>query len=139
MRIFLDANIIVSSLNKEYPLYQYSSRLLSLAGYKNFIVCTSPVCLAIAFYFAEKKHGTAGARYRIGILLDHIAITECGYKEARKAIMNKKALDFEDALQYYSALHAKCTCIVTNDAGNFYYADKIAIMAPEQFLIQYVR
>lgn len=139
MRIFLDANIIISALNKEYPLYQYSSRLLSLSGYKNFVVCTSPLSLAITFYFAEKKHGTAGARNRIGILLDHISVTECGDKETRKAIGNRKALDFEDALQYYSALHAKCSCIVTNDVDDFYCAEKIQVISPDQFLIQYVK
>ena len=57
MNIFLDANILVSVLNKEYPLFSYSSRIVSLADHKNFNVYTSPVCLAIAFYFAEKLRG----------------------------------------------------------------------------------
>ncbi|MFT3702591.1 MAG: PIN domain-containing protein [Agriterribacter sp.] len=139
MRIFLDANILVSVLNKEYPLYQYSSKLLSLCGYKNFIVCTSPVCLAIAFYFAEKKHGSQVARSKIGILLEHITVTDCGATEARLAIQNKKAQDFEDALQYYSALHAQCKCIVTTDTDDFFYADKMEIIEPDQFLMKYVK
>jgi predicted nucleic acid-binding protein len=57
MNIFLDANILVSVLNKEYPLFTYSSRILSLIDSKRFRVYTSPICLAIAFYFAEKKCG----------------------------------------------------------------------------------
>ena len=55
MRIFLDANILISVLNKEYPIYIYSSRILSLTDKRGFTVYTSPICLAIAFYFAEKK------------------------------------------------------------------------------------
>jgi predicted nucleic acid-binding protein len=55
MRIFLDANILVSVLNKEYPLFSHTSRLLSLADKNNFDLYTSPICLAIAYYFAEKK------------------------------------------------------------------------------------
>jgi len=55
MKIFLDANILVSVLNKEYPVFSYSSRVLSLADNTKFKVYTSPLCLAIAFYFAEKK------------------------------------------------------------------------------------
>jgi predicted nucleic acid-binding protein len=62
MKIFLDANILISVLNKEYPLFTYSSRILSLADDKRFQVFTSPVCLAIAFYFAEKKSGSALAK-----------------------------------------------------------------------------
>ncbi len=31
MKIFLDANILVSVLNKEYPLFTHTSRIVSLA------------------------------------------------------------------------------------------------------------
>ncbi|HLF33367.1 MAG TPA: PIN domain-containing protein, partial [Cyclobacteriaceae bacterium] len=57
MKVFLDANILVSVLNKEYPVFSYSARLLQLALTKKFQLYTSPICLAIAFYFAEKKSG----------------------------------------------------------------------------------
>ncbi|MEI9958643.1 MAG: PIN domain-containing protein [Ferruginibacter sp.] len=68
MRIFLDANILVSVLNKEYPLFTYAARIVSLADNKKFTVYTSPVCLAIAFYFAEKKCGTQLAKQKIKLL-----------------------------------------------------------------------
>ena len=74
MRIFLDANILVSVLNKEYPVFPYSSRVLSLADSKKFMVWTSPICLAIAFYFAEKKSGTVLAKQKIEILVNKINI-----------------------------------------------------------------
>jgi predicted nucleic acid-binding protein len=75
MRIFLDANILVSVLNKEYPLFSTTSRILSLSDKKNIILYTSPVCLAIAYYFAEKKFRSAKAKSKIQILCDHIQIT----------------------------------------------------------------
>jgi predicted nucleic acid-binding protein len=62
MKIFLDANILVSVLNKEYPLFTYTSRILSLADTKKFTLFTSPACLAIAFYFAEKKYKSISAK-----------------------------------------------------------------------------
>lgn len=58
MKVFLDANILVSVLNKEYPLFSTTSRILSVAAKNKFLLYTSPVCLAIAFYFAEKKFGS---------------------------------------------------------------------------------
>lgn len=137
MRIFLDANILVSVLNKEYPLFSYTARLLSLTRYSQFSLITSSVCLAIAFYFAEKKHGTSAARNKIAILLEHIEVADCGEKEAKMAIQNKQAHDFEDALQYYCALHAGCGHIITNDLNDFYFA-QIEILTPEAFLMKYV-
>ena len=53
MKLFLDANILVSILNKEFPLYTYTSRILSLVDNRKISVYTSP--FALAFYFSEKK------------------------------------------------------------------------------------
>jgi predicted nucleic acid-binding protein len=55
MRIFLDANILVAVLNKEYPVFKYAARIMSLADKPRYKIYTSPICLAIAFYFSEKK------------------------------------------------------------------------------------
>jgi predicted nucleic acid-binding protein len=62
MKIFIDVNVLVSVLNKEYPLFPYAARALSLIDDPEFEVFTSPVCLAIAFYFSEKKSGRAKAK-----------------------------------------------------------------------------
>jgi predicted nucleic acid-binding protein len=61
MKIFLDANILISVVNKEYPLFSQTARILSLADRKGFQIYTSPICLAIAFYFAEKKYKSVAA------------------------------------------------------------------------------
>src|ERR1700749_426646 len=105
MKFFLDANILVSVLNKEYPLYTYTSRILSMAGSSDDILVTTSICLAIAYYFAEKKHGQASAKERVGILMQHLDIADCGHREALSAMQNKKVHDFEDGLQYYAAVH----------------------------------
>lgn len=136
MRVFLDANILVSVLNKEFPLYTYSARVLSLADNRKFTIVTTPICLAIAYYFAEKKHGTENAKKKIAILLEHIKVINCGEKEAKEVIENKKAPDFEDALQYYSAINAKCNCIVTNDLSDYFFS-KIDVVGPDTFLQKY--
>ncbi|MBX3253421.1 MAG: PIN domain-containing protein [Chitinophagaceae bacterium] len=137
MTLFLDANILVSVLNKEYPLFTYTSRILSLAGKKPYVLKTSAVCLAIAYYFAEKKHGAASARNKISLLLDYLQITDCGEKEAMQAITNQKANDFEDALQYYSAFNAKCTCLLTDNVADFYFSG-IRVLHPEAFFNEYI-
>ncbi|MBC7689035.1 MAG: PIN domain-containing protein [Aquabacterium sp.] len=121
MRIFLDANILVSILNKEYPLFTYTARILSLADNKAFTVWTSPICLAIAFYFAEKKSGTQMAKIKIEILAGKICISEVGNNEVLQALQNKEVNDFEDGLEYYSALASKCDAIITEDISDFYF------------------
>jgi hypothetical protein len=55
IRVLPDANVLISVLNKEYPLYIYEARILHSSDRPGFNVFTSPVRLAIAFNFAEKK------------------------------------------------------------------------------------
>lgn len=137
MRIFLDANILVSVLNKEYPLFTYAARIVSLADNKKFTVYTSPVCLAIAFYFAEKKSGTRLAKQKIKILAEKLSITTVGKNEVLEALQNKKVLDFEDGIEYYAAIHHKCNVIITEDTSDFYFAD-IEIAKAKDFLQHYL-
>jgi len=133
MKIFLDANILVSVLNKEYPVFSYSSRVLSLVDNNRFKVYTSPLCLAIAFYFAEKKTNSTSARARINILSEKLLFTTVGPKVVDLVKKNKKIHDVEDGLQYYSAIDAGCKCIVTEDKNDFYFSD-IEVLSSRQFL-----
>lgn len=137
MRIFLDANILVSVLNKEYPLFTYSARIVSLADNKKFAVYTSPVCLAIAFYFAEKKSGTQLAKQKIKLLSEKITIAPVGKKEVLQALQNRQVNDFEDGIEYYAAVNSKCDVILTEDAGDFYFSD-IKVCGSQNFLTEYL-
>jgi predicted nucleic acid-binding protein len=133
MRIFVDANILVSVLNKEYPLFTYSSRLLSLHDRRNFKIYTSPVCLAIAWYFAEKKSNAKIARGKMRVLCEHISIAPANKETVQAALANKKVNDFEDGLEYYSALSAKCHFIITEDRDDFYFSEIPVVTARDFF------
>jgi predicted nucleic acid-binding protein len=136
MRIFLDANILVSVLNKEYPLFSYSSRIVSLADHKDFEVFTSPLCLAIAFYFAGKKNKKL-ARQKIGLLSEHLSITSVSEATVKKVTKNAAIHDFEDGLEYYAAVENKCECIITEDRDDFYFSD-IEVINAEGFFEKYL-
>jgi predicted nucleic acid-binding protein len=133
MKVFVDANILVSVLNKEYPLFTYSARILSLSGNKNFEIYTSPICLAIAFHFAEKKHKTKVAREKIALMCQHIFIAPASETVVEKAIANKKINDFEDGLEYYSAMESKCDFIVTEDEDDFFFSEIPVLNARDFF------
>ncbi|WP_276503677.1 PIN domain-containing protein [Terrimonas pollutisoli] len=131
MRIFLDANVLVSVLNKEYPLFTYSSRILSLTDHKGYEVFTSPLCLAIAFYFAEKKNKKS-TRQKIGLLCENLSITTVNESAVKQTTANSAIHDFEDGLEYFSAIDSKCDCIITEDVDDFYFS-KIDVLTCETF------
>jgi predicted nucleic acid-binding protein len=108
-----------------------------LHGSQNFEVFTSPLCLAIAFYFAEKKSGSREAFKKIKILADRLSITHAGPEETRLAANLKSCTDFEDALQYQSAIGSGCRALVTYDSQDFYFAN-IPVLEPMAFFRQFV-
>lgn len=123
MKIFVDANVLVAVLNRQYPLFTHAARILSLSDNPNIQVYTSPICLAIAFYFAEKKSGAPHAKSKISILSDKLSITVTDQQTVRLATQNPAVLDFEDGLEYYSAIQSGCQVIITEDLSDFYFSE----------------
>ena len=123
MKIFLDANILVAVLNREYPLFTYAARILSLVDHPRFEVYTSPICLAIAFYFAEKKSGTQSAKNKISLLSKKLKITTTDYNTVNSVAENPAIYDYEDGLEYYSAINSGCEIIITEDVSDFYFSE----------------
>lgn len=133
MKIFIDANILVATLNREYPLFNWSARVLSLHGHHKIRLFTSPLCLAIAFYFAQKKSGVIVAGKKIELLSKNIGLTTIDEEIVKSTIINRKIVDFEDGMQYYSALREECDIIVTEDQHDFYFSE-IEVMGCEALL-----
>ena len=136
MRIFLDADIIISVLNKEYPVFTYSARILSLSRKGHFELYTSPLCLAIAFYFSSKKSGKMKAKQKINILVENINLTAIDEDVTKKAINNSQIHDFEDGLEYYSALEKSCCVIITENKEDYFFS-QIEVLTSEEFIFRY--
>lgn len=122
-KLFIDANVLISVLNKEYPIYPLAARVLSLADKPNFQLFASPLSFAITFYFASKKCGAKKAREKIIQLGKKIYLADTPTTALPEIASNKKILDIEDGFQYYAAKKAKCNFIVTQDVDDFYFSE----------------
>ncbi|MCB9183699.1 MAG: PIN domain-containing protein [Flavobacteriales bacterium] len=136
-RLFLDANVLVTVLCNEYPRFSACARVLSLADDKRFEVFTSPLCLAIGAYFAEKKNGKKLARKKIALLATKLKVTTMGPKAVERTFADARITDIEDGFQYFSAVDAGCTCIVTYDKRDWKFA-AMEVLVPEDLLLKHV-
>lgn len=135
MKVFLDANVLVSVLNHEMPTFTYSARVISLPQYRSqYRLFTSPLCLAIAYYFAEKKCGSKRAIEKMQILSSQINVTSIGQEEVFLVNNNKKINDYEDGLQYYSAINAQCEMIITENFKDFFFSE-IPVYTSKDFIL----
>ena len=136
-KIFLDANVLVTVLCNEYPRFGACARVLSLADDKRFEVYTSPLCLAIGAYYAEKKNGRKLARKKITLLAEKLRITALDASTTERTLANAKITDIEDGFEYYSAVDAKCSAIISYDKRDFHFSE-LPVMDAEAFLLQHV-
>ncbi|MGZ3931998.1 MAG: twitching motility protein PilT, partial [Bacteroidia bacterium] len=99
---------------------------------------TSPLCVAIAFYFSEKKNGRTRAKHKIEVLSEHIRLTSMGEGTLRETLKNKKVNDVEDGLEYYSVIGSGCTCIVTEEKKDFYFSE-IEVLSSRDYFQNYIK
>ncbi len=133
MKIFLDANVLVALVNKQYPVFSSAARIASLSETKGYEVYTSPMCLAIAFYFAEKKSGAKLAKKKIALLSQNLKIAPNLASGVSNSIADPRINDFEDGLEYHAAIDAGCNVIITEDTGDFWFSE-IEVMNCEGFV-----
>ena len=122
-KIFIDANVIISVLNSEYPAFPFAAKVLSLADNPNYRLFTSPLSIAISFYFATKKCGVTKAHQKIILLGNKIQIVDTPEDCLKQLAKDKKIKDVEDGMQYYAAKKAKCNFIITDNIEDFYFSE----------------
>ena len=67
------------------------------------------------------------------MLCQHLFIAPATETVVKKTIVNKKINDFEDGLEYYSAIESKCDFIVTEDGYDFFFSEIPVLNARDFF------
>jgi len=66
-----------------------------------------------------------------------IRIAPANKSTVLNCLKNPAINDFEDGLEYYSALENKCDCLITEDIHDFYFS-KIEVSSSESFIEKYL-
>lgn len=77
------------------------------------------------------------AKLKIDMLSKKILMTAVDQDTVNQTLANRQVQNFEDGLEYYSAMASDCEVIVTEDSGGFYYS-AIPVMGCEKFLEEYI-
>lgn len=137
MKLFVDANVLVAVLNKEQPVFSHAARILSLSDNPRFTLYTSSLCLAIAYYFSQKKSGRKLANKKIRGLASHLKLVSIDDKALQQVIINESIVDFEDGLQYYAAENQGVEYIITENMEDYYFGS-IKVFNCEQLFTQVI-
>ena len=131
-RIFLDTNIVIDLLGEKEPFYESIAKIMTLADNKKIKVFTSPITIATTYYILIKFDGSKVALEKIRKfkLLCDISIVN---SEVIDKAISSDFKDFEDAIQYFSAIATNCELIITRNEKDFKNA-LIPILNCESYL-----
>lgn len=97
-----------------------------------FQAFTSSNCIANVHYLLKKKESDLKARQFIKVIIAHVGVIGISYDDVQRAL-DSEFKDFEDALQFYSALRHGCQAIITRN-GKDYTQATIDVYSPHEFL-----
>ncbi len=131
-KVFLDTNIVVDFLGERDNFYEPTAKILTLADKKKIKIFTSPVSISTVFYLLAKYENSKIALEKIRKFKLLCSISVMDDEVVGKA-MNSDFKDFEDAMQYYSAVATNCDLIITRNEKDFKNA-LIPVMNAESYL-----
>ena len=118
MTVFVDTNILIDLLCERESFVQ-SARMLFAYGYSGRLTLVlSSLSLVNAVYIA-RKYGYVDVRERLDDITEFVEVVDLR-KEVAKRALTCEWKDYEDAVQYMSAIKEKADCIVTRNKKDFW-------------------
>jgi predicted nucleic acid-binding protein len=130
--VFCDINFILDIFLKREPFYYSASKLFKKIEDKKLKGCLCALSFPTLFYLLSKEL----SREKAIKTLEKIRIVFSVATVDQKVIdlsLASDFKDFEDAVQYYSAVQVKADCLITRNKDD-YIDDKIPALTPEEFL-----
>jgi predicted nucleic acid-binding protein len=130
-KIFLDSDVILDGL-LERPVFDLPAmNIFTLAYQRQIQIVTSPVAFVNVNYFLN-KFDSNNRSILLNKLRSIISIITIGEPIIDLALKSNFP-DFEDAVQYYTAISANADVIVTRNIKH-YKQSTIPVLTAEQFL-----
>jgi predicted nucleic acid-binding protein len=130
--VLCDINFILDIFLKREPFYAPSARFFTLIEEKKLRGFLSAQSFPILFYLLSKEIRQERALRVLEKLKLVFSIAAVDEKVIGLSLVSDFK-DFEDAVQYYSAVQARVDCLITRNKSD-YKSDRIPVMTPEEFL-----
>ena len=134
-KLFIDTNIVIDLLAKREPFYEEAAKLFSLADKKKVELIVSSLTFANTNYILSKLKNSETAREILTKFKVLVTVADLNDKIIELSLNDKAFSDFEDGLQYYSALEYEAGIIITRNLKDF-KSSKIPVITAQSYLSQ---
>lgn len=132
IKLFVDSDIILDLLAQREPHFIHAARLFTLIDQNEVIAYTSPLIFANLHYLLKKQTSNLLALKSLRKLKTLINILSIDERIIEQSL-NSEFNDFEDAIQYFTAVNNGITLIITRNKTD-YKRSKIDVLTAEEFL-----
>ncbi len=130
--LFLDTNIVLDLLAARMPFYTEAAKLFSLADKKKVKLSISSLCIADVHYILSRQNPETEVRIILRTFRVLVNVLPLNDKITDLAL-NSDFRDFEDAIQYYTAIENDQDIIITRNQHDF-KKSKIPVMTAGEFI-----
>jgi len=132
MKLFLDTNVMLDLLGEREPFYISAAKIATLADKRKLKIIVSALSFATVSYFLTKYEGLKKTKDKLRKFKIISGICELDELIIEKGL-NSDFPDFENSLQYFSALRTECDIIITRNGKDF-KKSQIPVMTPIEFI-----
>ncbi|MEA3446523.1 MAG: PIN domain-containing protein [Bacteroidota bacterium] len=132
MRLFWDTNVMLDFLGEREPFYISAAKIATLADKREIRIVASALSYATISYFLTKFEGIEKTKDKLRKFKVISEICELDKLIIEKGL-NSEFSDFEDSLQYYSALRTECDIMITRNGKDF-KKSQIPVMTPDEYI-----
>lgn len=129
--VFVDTDIVLDLLARREPFYDAAARLFSSAETGDIPLAVSSLTFSNLFYILRKQISAKHAVQVLQNLKQLVTVLPVDDGTVEQALQ-AGFTDFEDALQYYAALKAGCSTLLTRN-GRHYRKAEIAVLTAEAY------
>lgn len=135
--VLIDTDVLLDFYLDRKPFSDDSLQLLLKCEQKQFRAYITPVIVANTYYILRRHATHHYVVERLQILLNTITVLSMDQKQVLAAL-ESKFTDFEDALQYFSAVNSnKIDAIITRNIKDFKKSE-LPVFTPNEFLATFV-
>ena len=131
-KVFVDSDIVLDLLSGRQPHYDFAAELFSLADNSTIKLYVSSLTFANVNYIISKQHSAGQARKMLSKFKTLVNVLAVNDKVIELALASDFR-DFEDAIQYNTAIEYGIITLLTRNLKDFKKAD-IVILTAQQYL-----
>lgn len=124
--LFLDTDIIMDVFAERNPFYEAAATVLTLIENKQIYGCTSSLIFSNLYYVLRRLRGRDIAIKSLRKLHGLVNILPVDEQNIVFAL-NSDFTDFEDAIQYHTAIQNEVTHLITRNIKDYKTADRAII------------